>query len=84
MITVGVRELKARTSEIVRLVRDDHECIAITYRGKVVARIIPEQSEKSLDTFETRWERRMQLAEEIGRYWTEGLTSAEAIAEDRR
>ena len=43
MASVGVRELKEHTSEIVRRVRDDGETIDITYRGEVVATIAPKR-----------------------------------------
>lgn len=39
--SVGIRELKQRTSEIVRLVQDSGRGVDITCRGKVVARIVP-------------------------------------------
>ena len=38
---VGVRELKEHTSEVVRRVREDHETVDITFRGEVVARLVP-------------------------------------------
>jgi len=41
MASVGVRELKEHTSEIVRRVRDNGETIDITYRGEVVATLVP-------------------------------------------
>jgi prevent-host-death family protein len=41
MVTVGIRELKQQTSELVRLVREDGQQIQITYRGQVVALMVP-------------------------------------------
>ena len=41
MHTVGIRELRARTSEILRRVRDGGQPVDITSRGEVIARIIP-------------------------------------------
>jgi len=43
MEAVGVRDLKERASEIVRRVREEHASFAVTFRGEVVARIVPEQ-----------------------------------------
>jgi prevent-host-death family protein len=40
---VGVRDLKERASEIVRRVREERASFAVTFRGEVVARIVPEQ-----------------------------------------
>lgn len=65
MASVGVRELKEHTSEIVRRVRDDGETIDITYRGEVVATIQPK---RKLDPDKDRafWERIDTLRQEIG------------------
>jgi prevent-host-death family protein len=41
MQTIGVRELKERTSEIVRQVREQRTTFDVTYRGRVVARLTP-------------------------------------------
>ena len=41
MAEVGVRELKQRASEILRHVREEKETYSVTYRGKVVARLVP-------------------------------------------
>lgn len=64
MTSVGVRELKEKTSEIVRRVREDGETIDITYRGEVVATIQPKQP---LDPERRRafWERLEQLRKDL-------------------
>ena len=41
MKTLGVRELKERISEILRLVEEEGETIEVTKRGEVVARLVP-------------------------------------------
>ena len=41
MLTVGVRELKQQTSELIRRVREEGSEIQVTYRGEVVALLIP-------------------------------------------
>jgi prevent-host-death family protein len=38
--TVGVRELKAQASRILRRIRDTREEVAVTHHGKVVAHIV--------------------------------------------
>ena len=38
---VGIRELKQRTSEVLRRVRQRRESVDITYRGRVVSRLVP-------------------------------------------
>ena len=40
MLTVGVRELKARLSECIRMVREGGE-VYVTYRGRIAAEIRP-------------------------------------------
>ncbi len=41
MASVGVRELKQHTSEVLRRVRENGETIEVTFRGRVVARLVP-------------------------------------------
>ena len=41
MLTVGVRELKQRTSDVLRRVRERGEEVEVTLRGRVVARLVP-------------------------------------------
>ena len=41
MASVGVRELKQRTSEVLRRVRERGEPVDVTFRGEVVARLVP-------------------------------------------
>jgi prevent-host-death family protein len=64
MSSVGVRELKEQTSEIVRRVREDGETIDITYRGEVVATLEPKRkpSQEESDAF---WERLDRLRKDI-------------------
>jgi prevent-host-death family protein len=84
MASVGVRELKEHTSEIVRRVRDDGETIDITYRGEVVATIQPK---RPIDPERSRafWERvdqlRQNLADHMG---SEPVDAVELVREQRR
>ena len=82
MITVGIRELKQQTSELIRLVRQEGHQIQVTYRGEVVALLVPvERSEQTagVDT----WARLDVLAAEIGARWPRDVSSVEAVAEGR-
>ena len=38
---IGIRELKQRANEILRQVREKQETFTVTYRGKVVAKLVP-------------------------------------------
>jgi prevent-host-death family protein len=85
MSAVGVRELKARASEILRRVREDGEIVEITYRGRVVARLVPAEP-TSADIDETRavLTDLQRLAEEIGTKWPAGVSAVDAVREQRR
>jgi prevent-host-death family protein len=82
---VGIRELKARASELVREVRDNESSIDITYRGRVVARLVPVVPElaeaRSVDELRAEMD---ELAAEISKSWPEGISAADAIADVRR
>lgn len=43
MESVGIKQLKFDTSGVLRKVRENKQTIEVTYRGKVVARIVPVQ-----------------------------------------
>jgi prevent-host-death family protein len=84
MASVGVRELKEHTSEIVRRVRDDGETIDITYRGEVVATIVPKSKPSSLE-IDTFWDRVAKLRRDIAaNMGAESVDSAELVREQRR
>lgn len=88
MASVGVRELKEQTSRILRRVREGRETIDVTYRGKVVARLVPveEPAVVQVDQAELArlWADMDRLAAEIGARWPEGLSAADAVSEQRR
>jgi len=83
MESVGIRELKERTSEILRLVREQKQEVAITYRGKVVARIVPVRQKRSKDRDKEIWQDLRRLREEISAAWPEGVSAVEAVREQR-
>jgi prevent-host-death family protein len=83
MITVGVRELKQRLSELIRMVRESGSEIQVTYRGEVVALLIPVARSSQQDEAQV-WAQIDHLAAEIGARWPEGVSAAEAVADSRR
>lgn len=84
MSEVGIRELKANASELVRRVREG-EIIDITYYGEVVARLIPaKQSKPAAEELESLWRSMDELAEEIGAKWTGSSSAVDAVREGRR
>jgi prevent-host-death family protein len=83
--TVGVRELKAQISRILRDVIDQGEAVEVTHRGRPIARIIP----LAAPTPEGRnddaiWTDIDRLAAEIGTRWPVGSTAVDAVREGRR
>ncbi|MFZ5909849.1 MAG: type II toxin-antitoxin system Phd/YefM family antitoxin [Chloroflexota bacterium] len=82
MITVGVRELKYRASELVRMVRETGKEVQITYCGQVVALLIPVKSTRKDD--KNAWSKLDQLAAEIGARWPEGVSATDAVSDARR
>ena len=90
MPDVGVRELKAQASEIVRQVRENRARYIITYRGEPVGLLMPldEASPSALpsgeEPAETAWETLTRLGEEIGQGWQSPLSSTELLSEMRR
>ncbi len=86
MKTLGVRELRERIDEILRLVEEEGETIEVTKRGKVVARLVPASETKpsvqqDLTPF---WEKMEQLASEIGKYLPDKVDAVEIVREGRR
>lgn len=87
MPELGIRELKARASEIVRRVRERKARYVITYRGRPVATIAPLET-SSLPESEggdpAAWAELERLGEAIGSGWRSPKTSAEILSESRR
>ncbi len=81
MRSVGVRELSRHTSEILWLLREGGQEIHITYRGKVVALLVPVVPPiPAAEKLEAAWADLDILAAEIGARWREA-TSASASSE---
>lgn len=83
MLQVGIREFKQRASELVRYVRETGQEVQITYHGTSVAVLSPHPSRQKVDSSDDAWLSLDKLAEQIGARWPEGLSSAQAIREDR-
>lgn len=84
MASVGVRELKQLTSEVLRRVREDGEEIDVTYRGRVVARLVPVRVRPARRRSRSPWRGIDAVAQEVGRHWPKGLSAAQAVARGRR
>jgi prevent-host-death family protein len=85
MLSVGIRELKERTSQILRRVRENGEEIQVTYHGRVIARLVPAgTSQPDPTALSAVWTDLDRLAAEIGVRWPSGVTATEAVDEGRR
>jgi len=84
MRAVGVRELKQRTSRVLRELQHRGEEIEVTHRGRVVARLIPVRAAPSRSRTTRAWATLDQVAREIGRHWPKGRSAAAAVREGRR
>ena len=94
MARVGVRELKNRTTEIIRDVRENQAEYVVTYHGRPIAVLLP-IDEAWLES-ETRraaeaatpgddvWAELEAIRQEIGRSWQSEKTGVELISEQRR
>jgi prevent-host-death family protein len=85
MKSIGVRELKANISEMLREVEEAGEVIEVTRHGHVVARLVPASSAVPVDRDANgAWTDLNALAAEISALWPEGVTAADAINDVRR
>ena len=86
MVTaIDVSVLEQRAREVLRRVRESGEPFDVVEDGMVLARLVPARPVVDEATSEAIIERRRKLIEDIGKAWPEdGMSAAEAIAEQRR
>ena len=85
MRSIGVRELKEHTSQVVRRVRELGEEVEVTYRGRVVARLVPaDRPRTTAGESADVWADLDRLADEITTRWPAGVSAADAVREERR
>ncbi len=85
MKSIGVRELKANISEILREVEEAGEVIEVTRHGQIVARLVPGSWTVPGDRDrDGAWADLNSLAAEISALWPHGVTAADAINDVRR
>jgi len=82
---IGIRELKERTSEVLRRVREEKATYTVTFRGEAVAQITPVEDKRMSQEEIDRWIAEAdELAEEIGKHWPKGVSAVDAVREQRR
>ncbi|HYO48312.1 MAG TPA: type II toxin-antitoxin system prevent-host-death family antitoxin [Chloroflexia bacterium] len=86
MKTVGVRELKANISEILREVDEEGQVIEVTRHGQVIARVVPARNAAFPIDRDANgaWTELKALAAEISAQWPEGVSAQDAINDARR
>lgn len=84
MLTVGIRELKTHTSEIMRRVRERGEVIDITFHGQVVARLVPAPPVSAPEETAAILADLDQLAAEISAAWPKDVSAPAAVRDARR
>lgn len=86
MKTLGVRELKERISEVLRMVEEEGETVEVTKRGEVIARLVPVRKPQQAveQTTDPIWASLDRLAAEISAHWPEDVSAVEAIRDVRR
>lgn len=85
MRTVGIRELKNNTSQILREVVETGAEVLITHHGKPIARFLPFTHNNSNDEhLRGIFTDVNSLAAEIGAQWPQGVDAVAAVNEQRR
>lgn len=81
---IGIRELKAHASDVVRAVKEQRTRYIVTQRGEPVALIIPLDATSIKTSDDEVWENLMKLGEEISKNWKNEKSAVEILSEMRR
>jgi prevent-host-death family protein len=89
MADIGIRELKARASQVVENVRRRRTRYVITHRGRPVAMIVPldntvAQTVATVERADEVWLKLTQLGESLAHDWPTDKSSADTLSEMRR
>ena len=85
MEEIGIRELKQRASEILRQVREEHESFSVTYREKVIAKLVPAMDPSAdQEVASAIWTRMDDLSREVSAHCPTESSASEAVSEQRR
>lgn len=84
MKSVGVRELRERTTEILREVGEKGEAVQVTLYGRVLALLVPPPRRTSQEEIEAHIVRLRDLARRIGERATEPTDASTLMQEERR
>lgn len=89
MPDIGVRELKARASEVVRNVWKRRARYTITYRGRAVGILVPLDKTTAAGTepnlaSSDAWAELARLGSSMAKRWPKGKTSGEILSKMRK
>jgi len=84
MEEIGIRELKARVSEVVRAVKERRVRYLITQRGRPAALLVPLDALPPQPNADEVWARLEELGKEIARNWQSEKSAVEILSEMRR
>jgi prevent-host-death family protein len=85
MKTLGVRELKERISEVLRMIQEEGEIVEVTNRGEVIAHLVPaRRAQQHTEHTGEVWTDIDRLAAEIGTHWKAGVSAVDAVRDARR
>jgi len=84
MEKIGIRELKARVSEVVRVVKEQRARYIITQRGRPVALLLPLDALPSQPDPKEVWAQLEQIRDEFGKGWQSDQSAVEILSEMRR
>ncbi len=84
MEKIGIRELKARASELVRAVKERRAQYIITQRGEPVAVLLPVDAVTPPPDPDEVWARLEALGQEIAANWQSEKSAVEILSEMRR
>jgi prevent-host-death family protein len=81
---IGIRELKAQASDVIRAVKENRARYVVTQRGVPAALIIPLDAVVTKSSDDEVWERLTKLREELGKGWQNEKSAVEILSEMRR
>ncbi len=84
MEEIGIRELKARASEVVRAVKERRARYVITQRGQPVAVLLPVDAVPPQPDPDEVWARLEAIRQELGKGWQSEKSAVEILSEMRR
>lgn len=84
MEEIGIRELKARASDVVRAVKEQRARYVVTQRGKPVAAIIPMDAVLPEKNNDEAWDKLMEIRIKLGKGRKNKKNSVEILSEMRR